>query len=320
MKSVQGKTAFITGSASGIGFGIAKAFARHGANVIIADIRPKAVEEALVWFKENNYPAHGIALDVTNREAYAKAADEAESVFGKIHILVNNAGVEAPMGKVWLNSFKDVDFIVGVNIKGILNGIQTILPRILAHGEEGHVVSTASQSGMFVVPGAALYNLTKAAVVALMETLQSDLQGTNVKATAFCPGPIQGNLSATSKEVRPAELANPETPAPAPVAPPPPPPPPTGDTRTAGFVAPVFDFSSYVLPAETAGEYVVRGVLREDLYIFTHNEFLDSMKTKHAAIERAYPEGPHKPGFIEAFSFLTKNPIYDAQTTPPELK
>jgi NAD(P)-dependent dehydrogenase (short-subunit alcohol dehydrogenase family) len=136
MENLQGKVAFVTGSASGIGLGIAKACGRAGMKVVIADVRQKAIDEVLPFFKEKGWPVLGVQLDVTNREAYIKAADYVESVFGKIHVLVNNAGVEAPMGPLWKNTFKDADFITGVSFTGIINGILIILPRILAHGEE----------------------------------------------------------------------------------------------------------------------------------------------------------------------------------------
>jgi len=304
MENLHGKTAFITGAASGIGLGIAKACGRAGMNVVIADIRRKGIDEVLPFFKEKGWPVHGIELDVTNREAYAKAADEAEDVFGKIHVLVNNAGVEVPMGPVWQSSFKDCDFIIGVNMQGTLNGIITILPRILAHGEGGHVVSTASQSGLSVVPGAALYCMTKAGIVGLMETLASELKDTNVGASAFCPGPVLGNLSKTTPEVRPAHLQNDTAPTP----PPPPPAPPEG--------APKMDFDKYLMSAEEAGERVVRGIRRKDLYIVTHSEFKDVMQAKTGALMRAYPEQPVSDEMKNMFSFLTSNPVYDTQTTP----
>jgi NAD(P)-dependent dehydrogenase (short-subunit alcohol dehydrogenase family) len=308
MKNLQGKVAFITGAASGIGLGIAKACGRAGMKVVIADIRQKAIDEALPFFKEKGWPAMGVQLDVTDREAYARAADEVEKTFGNIHVLVNNAGVEAPMGPLWKNTFKDYDFIMGVSFTGIINGILTILPRILAHGEEGHVVSTASQSGLYVVPGAALYCAIKAGTVGLMETLACDLRGTNVGASAFCPGPVVGNLSATSKEVRPPELQNEsqETVAP-------PPPPPTNMEKSS----PMVDFSKLLMTAEEAGERVVRGIRRGDLYILTHPEFRESMQEKMEAILRAYPDQPLKPEFRQAFSFLTQNPIYKTQTQVP---
>jgi NAD(P)-dependent dehydrogenase (short-subunit alcohol dehydrogenase family) len=305
MENLNGKVAFITGGASGIGLGIAKAFGRAGMKVVIADLRQNAIDEVLPFFKEKGWPVHGIQLNVTDREAYAKAADEAEAVFGKIHVLVNNAGVEVGSSPLWKHSFKDADFIVGVNLMGVINGIITILPRILAHGEGGHVVSTASQSGMTVVPGATLYNTTKAAVIGMMETVASDLKGTNVGASAFIPGPVRGDLAKNSKNVRPEALKNDN----APVAPPPPPPPASG--------APAFNFDAMLMPAEEAGERVVRGIKRGDLYIFTHSEFKDVVKAKTDAIIRAIPDQPEDLDMKKMFSFLTWNPVYDTQKPVP---
>ncbi|MDR0446354.1 MAG: SDR family NAD(P)-dependent oxidoreductase [Oscillospiraceae bacterium] len=324
MQNLQGKTAFITGGASGIGLGIAKACGRAGMNVVVADLRQQQLDETTQWFKGKGYVIHAIRLDVTDRDAYAAAADEAERVFGKIHVLVNNAGVEVGSAKLWDFTYRDIDFITGVNFLGILNGIKTIVPRILAHGEEGHVVSTASMSGVSVVPGAGLYCATKGGVISMMETLASDLQGTKVGASAFCPGPVQTNFAANSTQVRPDSLKNTDTPAAPPPPPPPPPPPqetPTGDSHTAGFVAPPMpDFSKALITPEEAGERVVRGIRRGDLYIMTHPEFSGSVKTKSDAMLRSFPDEPSDPErvniFENFFTFLTKNPIYDAQTTP----
>lgn len=315
MKELKGKTAFITGGASGIGLGIAKACGKAGMNVIIADMRQNAIDEVLPYFREKGWPVYGIRLDVTDREAYAKAADEAEAAFGKIHVLVNNAGVEVPSHPLWESSYNDCDFIIGVNIKGIINGIINIVPRILKHGEEGHIVSTSSQSGLSVVPGFTLYNMTKAAVAAMMETVASDLKGTNVGASAFFPGPVKGNLSATSLEVRPDSLKN--APAPAPTAPPPPPP-PSGDDKAKG--PGFFDFSNLFMEAEEAGERVIRGILRGDLYIMTHSEFRDGVKAKCDALVRSFPDQPINETMKNMFSFLTYNPVYETQTTPPALE
>jgi NAD(P)-dependent dehydrogenase (short-subunit alcohol dehydrogenase family) len=255
------------------------------------------------YFEERGWPVHGIQLDVTDREAYVKAADEAEEVFGKIHVLVNNAGVEVPMNKAWEIPYKDIDFITNVNFKGVLNGIHTIVPRILKHGEEGHVVSTASQSGLSVVPAFAMYNSTKAAVIALMETLACDLVGTNVGASAFCPGPVEGNLRNTSKEVGAMMGVQREA---APDAPPPPPPPPRVPQRGNLLMDPV-----------EAGRRVLRGIRRKDLYIFTHAEFKKVMTAKCNAMLRAYPDQPVNEDFMRLFTILTENPVYDAQTQVP---
>src|SRR5690554_3987024 len=207
MKNVAGKVAFITGGASGIGLGIAKACAGAGMKVIIADLRQEALDEAVTYFNDNKLPVHSIQLDVTDRDAYAKAADEAEKVFGKIHVLVNNAGIGMG-GSIEKLTFKDWDFGIGINLMGVINGIVTILPRMLKHGEEGHIVSTSSMAALSAVDANAVYNATKSAVVALMETVAADLKNTKIGASAFCPGPVSSNLGVTSQAVRPDHLKN----------------------------------------------------------------------------------------------------------------
>ncbi|MDR2530380.1 MAG: SDR family NAD(P)-dependent oxidoreductase, partial [Oscillospiraceae bacterium] len=205
MESLKGKTLFVTGGASGIGLGIAKAAAVEGANIFIADLRQSAIDESLAWFKENNYPAAGAKLDVSDRSAFKVAADAAEAKFGKIHILINNAGIGCASGPLWSVSAEDTDFALRINLVGVLNGIQEIVPRILKHGEEGYIVSTASKAGLIPVPGCGLYNLTKQAVVGISETLASDLKGTKVGAAVLCPGPFTTNLGKSGQEVE-AEL------------------------------------------------------------------------------------------------------------------
>ncbi|MDR2530873.1 MAG: SDR family NAD(P)-dependent oxidoreductase [Oscillospiraceae bacterium] len=311
MKDLQNKHAFVTGAASGIGLGIAKACAKAGMVVSLVDLRQKALDEVTPWFTERGYKAQTVALDVTDRAGYVTAVDKAEAGLGAIHLLVNNAGVEVPMVPLWKSTHDDVDFITGVNIKGAINGIIAIVPRMLERGEPAHVITTSSQSGLSVVPGATLYNLTKAAVAAMMETLASDLQGTNVGASAFCPGPVQGNLSKTSYEVRPASLPNQaELPPPRFAAPPEPKP---------GEEPPKMpDFSKATISAEDAGDLVVRGVQRGDLYIFTHPEFAPGIEAKYKSMLRAYPtdlpENPERKFIFENFfGFLAKNPIYETQ-------
>ncbi|MDR3148729.1 MAG: SDR family NAD(P)-dependent oxidoreductase, partial [Oscillospiraceae bacterium] len=175
MKNLQGKTAIVTGGASGIGNGIAKALGRAGCNVVIIDARQAAIDAATPWFEGKGYPVYGIQLDVTDRDVWVTTADQIEAKFGKIHILVNNAGVAAGSGKIWDGSYKDWDFITGINIGGVFNGIKTIVPRILAHGEEGHVVTTSSTGGAFAVDGSAFYCVTKYAAAGLAECLAADL-------------------------------------------------------------------------------------------------------------------------------------------------
>ncbi|MDR3148640.1 MAG: SDR family NAD(P)-dependent oxidoreductase [Oscillospiraceae bacterium] len=208
MENLWGKTAFVTGGASGIGLGIAKCCALEGMNVVVVDMRQSAIDEAMKYFETNNQPAIGINLDVTDRDAYIQAVEQAKAKFGNIHVLVNNAGIGCAGGPLWKVSFKEADLAVKVNLTGVLNGIQIIVPHMLEHGEGGHIVSTASKAALLPVPGTALYNVTKSAVVGIMESLAEDLVGTNVGASAFCPGGYETNLGKSSGEVTAALMGD----------------------------------------------------------------------------------------------------------------
>jgi len=309
MQNLKGKTAFITGGASGIGLGIAKAAYKEGMNIVIADLRKAAIDEALKNFEDR---AVGIVLDVSDREAYKAAANEAEAKFGKIHVLVNNAGIGCANGPLWAVSGKDTDFALRINLVGVLNGIQEIVPRMLAHGEGGFVVSTASKAGLIPVPGCGLYNLTKQAVVGIMETLRSDLPE-GYGAAVLCPGPFTSNLGQSGREVQ--ELITGEKlPDFAPPAPPkdgedapPPPPAPAMD----------IDFSRIMRSCDEAGERVLRGIKNDDLYILTHAEFKPGFEQRANAILRAFPADVPYDGFAKVFGILVNNPIFDAQKQVP---
>jgi NAD(P)-dependent dehydrogenase (short-subunit alcohol dehydrogenase family) len=306
MKDIKGKVAFITGGASGIGLGIAKACARHGMKVVIADMRQKALDEAMAYFKDKNLPVHPIQLDVTDREAYAKAADEAEKVFGKIHVLVNNAGADLS-GPIQNMTYKDWDYIVGINIGGTINGIVTILPRIIQHGEGGHVLSTSSMWGITAVGGAVVYCMTKYAIAGMMECLATELQGKNIGVSLLAPGPTATNLGPSTLSNRPDHLRNEGQKTPGKDGQP--------SQRT-------FDFSTFMDPAET-GERVVRGIRRNDLFIFTHPEYKDCIIARNEALLRACPDEPRDEKRYELFKkmgVLLVNPVYDKQTQvgPPD--
>jgi len=301
MEHVEGRTAFITGGASGMGLGMARVFARNGIKVIIADMRQDAIDEAMNSFAGQNVRVHAINLDVTDRDAYARAADEAESFFGKIHVLINNAGasVTASMRQA---TYKDWDYITGTNIVGVINGIVTILPRILKHGEGGHVVTTSSSLGMFAMSGMGLYCTTKYAVAGMMEALASELQGTGVGASVFFPGPVRTNFGISNKVNRPESLKNDE--------------PEQADPEP-------MDADGYMEPLEV-GERVLRGIKRNDLFIMSHPEFREGIIARNEALLRSLPDEPPNEKRLavlksERFATLLYNPIYDTQTTPGEL-
>lgn len=306
MTDLKGKTAFITGGASGLGLGIAKACAKEGMNIVIADFRQEAIDKALPLFKEHGWPVYAVRLDVTNREEYEKAADEAEAAFGKLHVLVNNAGIGLREGKIWETGFEDMDFALDINLKSVLNGIRIIVPRILKHGEGGHVVSTSSKNGLIPMPGMVLYNATKRAVMAVMETLAIDLQGTGVGASVFCPGPYQTNLNTTTNELRTKVLGGPFK--------------PFDPLKKLKETMPGVDIRSFERDPDEAGERVVRGIKRGDLFILTHTEFKAGWEAHAAAVTRAFPDEPLDEDFMKIFSLNIYNPIYDKQTQVPALK
>jgi NADP-dependent 3-hydroxy acid dehydrogenase YdfG len=306
MQDVEGKVAFITGGASGMGLGMAKVFSEAGMKVVIADVRQEALDEALAYFRARNAAVHALRLDVTDREAYARAADEAERVFGKIHVLVNNAGVGLG-GPIQNATYKDWDFNMSVNVGGVINGLVTILPRILAHGEEGHVVTTSSTGGFSAVSGAGLYCTAKFAVAGLMESLAGDLKGTRVGASVFFPGPVTTSLGQSTQSTRPEHLKN------AGEEPRRPPPPPRDG-------APPPDFSKIFMDPVEVGERVLRGIRRGDLFIMTHPEFRDGLLARNEALLRAIPDEPDNTTRHEAlkhFGTLLHNPVYDGQEQVP---
>jgi NAD(P)-dependent dehydrogenase (short-subunit alcohol dehydrogenase family) len=316
MENIEGKTAFITGGASGIGLGIAKVFARNGMKVVIADSRQDALDEAMAYFKENGGQVHPIKLDVTDRDAYAEAADEAESVFGKIHVLVSNAGVGSGSGPIEKLTYNDWDYSMGVNVGGTINSVMTIVPRILKHGEGGHIVVTSSTCGLMGSSNFTIYCTTKYAVAGMMECLATELRDKNIGASVLIPGPTMSNLGKSSFENRPAHLRNEGETWP----PPPPPPPKDGRPRRSPE-----DFRIAAMDPVETGERVLRAIRNNDLFIITHPEWKAGFNARNEAIIRAIPDEPRNEKrweIIKNFGTIIYNPTYDKQEQvgPPDWK
>ncbi len=290
MQNVTGKTAFVTGGASGIGLGIAKALLGAGMNVVIADIREDHLAEASA---ELGSPERVLAikLDVTDRADFARAADAAEAKFSKIHILCNNAGV-AVVGPTEIASFADWDWVMGVNVGGAINGVQTILPRILAHGEGGHIVNTCSMSGIVPVGGTTIYSTGKAALVTMMECMRPELEARGVICSAFCPGAVQSNIAEAGK-TRPAALAE------------------SGYAEADKRRQNGGNFFHLYQTKEEVGERVLRGILDDELYILTHSEFLAGVSDRANAMIASVPAKlPENAEYKETFGMLFNSPIW----------
>ena len=293
MQNLPGKTAFVTGGASGIGLGIAKALLGAGMNVVIADIRDDHLAQASA---ELGVPERLLALklDVTDRASYERAADVAEARFGKIHLLCNNAGV-AVVGPTELATYADWDWVLGVNLCGVVNGIVTILPRILKHGEGGHIVNTSSMSGFVPHGGATIYATSKGAVLTMMECMRPELESRGVICSAFCPGAVQSNI-AESHKTRPAELAE------------------TGYAEADKRRRQNTDFFHLFRTKEEIGERVLQGILNDELFILTHSEFRQGVAERAEAMRASVPELPENEEYRRTFGFLFRNPVHAAET------
>ncbi len=207
MKDFAGKVAFITGGASGAGLGQAKVFSEAGCKIVIADIRQDHLDEAKEYFKDKKVQVHFIKLDITDRKAYAEAADEVEKVFGcPPQLLFNTAGVNA-FGPVEASTFEDYDWVMGVCLGGVINGMVTFVPRMIKAGKGGYIVTTASMGGLMGTSGCAPYSAAKAAVINLMESYWQGLKPYGIGVSCLCPGGIRSNIGESSY-TRPKHLAN----------------------------------------------------------------------------------------------------------------
>jgi NAD(P)-dependent dehydrogenase (short-subunit alcohol dehydrogenase family) len=198
MENLSGRTVFITGGARGIGLGIARAFARAGIKLAIADIDPDSLAAAKSELARLT-AIETFELDVRDREAYARVADETEARMGGVSILCNNAGVAAATRL----TYEFWDWMLGINLNGVINGIQTFLPRMLERGGGGHIVNTASGAGLAAEGSGVMYNTSKFAVVGLSEALRRELEAKQIGVTVLCPGPVGTNIVGNSRITQP---------------------------------------------------------------------------------------------------------------------
>ena len=207
MNKFEGKTAVITGAASGIGKAMAERFAQEKMQVVLADIEEEALEKTIENLRQYQHRVIGVKTDVLVEESIKELFAKATAEYGNIHILCNNAGIGANSGNkaIWEIEKQDWDWVMGVNYQGVLQGIQTFLPHMLEHGEEGHVVTTVSMAGL--LPGAGTYGVSKHAVMALTEALSRDLitRETKINASVLCPGFVDTNIDKSERN-RPSHL------------------------------------------------------------------------------------------------------------------
>lgn len=208
MEDVAGKVAVVTGAASGIGLGMTETFANNGMKVMMADVEEDVLMAQASRLRDANLDVTPCPTDVTRIAALQALLDKAIETYGKVHVLCNNAGVAGGGGPIWNTTEKDWQWVMGVNLLGVVHGVRIFVPHMLSHGESGHVVNTSSILGL-TSGGGSIYDVTKHAVTRLTEGLYVDLKaaGANISASVLCPGMIATNIIKSQRN-RPADLEN----------------------------------------------------------------------------------------------------------------
>ncbi|KRA25303.1 dehydrogenase [Microbacterium sp. Root61] len=265
------RVAFITGGASGAGFGQATVFGRAGARIAIADVRRDSLDDAVARLREAGIDAWGVPLDVTDRNAYARAADDVEDHFGDpVTLLFNTAGVNG-FGSIETMTYADFDWMLGVNFGGVVNGMVTFVPRMIAAGRGGHVTSVASvggfEGGRMVGP----YSAAKAAVISLMESYAQALPEHGIGVTVLCPASIRSGI-AEAHETRPETGAE------------------SGVLVDDGFVASLREVYSHGMDPEHLAMHLKRAIEAGELYAIPYPEVREQLERTFGNILDAVPD------------------------------
>jgi NAD(P)-dependent dehydrogenase (short-subunit alcohol dehydrogenase family) len=271
VRELAGKTAFVTGGASGIGFALGAAFAQAGMKVMLADIETDALAEAVKSLHDFGPNVRGVACDVADSTSVERAAKASHQAFGNVHVVCNNAGVAAAGGidNISLDNWR---WVLDVNLMGVLHGIRTFLPHIRAHGEGGHIVNTASMAGMNSGLGFSPYVASKFAVVGMSEGLATQLKPFGIGVTVLCPGFVRTRIGESGRN-RPERYGATQTPDPA---------------SPAGLLlAQIAErLQSGLDPSDIAAR-VLAAIREDELYVFTHPEMRAELDDRFAAIMAA---------------------------------
>lgn len=265
MNEFAGRVAVVTGGASGIGRGMAERFAREGMKVVLADVEADALDQAVVEMAGSGARVIGERCDVANAADVERLADRAYDAFGAVHLLCNNAGVASEAAPSWSQTDADWRWVLGVNLFGVIHGVRSFVPRMIAQDAEGHVVNTASLSGLLSMPFGAPYNVSKFGVVALTEALHYELAVTKSKlgASVLCPAWVRTRILDSSRN-RPDRFAAKAEPT-------------IAKAWQAAFRA---RLSEGLTPAFVA-ERVFEAVRARQLYIWTHPEYRPAVRARH---------------------------------------
>src|SRR5262245_7358319 len=262
MDVLAGRVAVVTGGASGIGRALVDVFTREGMKLVVADLDEAGLSAAVAGVRDRGGEALAVRTDVSDLGAVRALADRAWEAFGAVHVLCNNAGV-ALHGGLEAATHRDWQWVLGVNLWGVIHGVETFVPRMIAGRQPGHIVNTASMAGLVATRGLGVYNTSKYAVVGLSETLVKDLAPYGISVSVLCPMGVATRISASERN-RPAPLRN------------------EADTRAA----PVELMGATLAPSAVA-EMVLTAIRESRLYVVTHPESLEPLRRRVARLERA---------------------------------
>ena len=266
LTSLKDRIAVVTGGASGIGRALALLFAREGAHVVVADLDEAGMAETVAGVTQTGRRGLAVKTDVSRLADVQALADRAFREMGAVHVVCNNAGV-ALWGGLESVSHQDWEWAMGVNLWGVIHGVEAFVPRMVAQKQPGHVVNTASMAGLIASQGLGVYNTTKYAVVGLSETLQKDLRGYDIGVSVLCPMGVHTRIRQSERN-RPAALRH---------------------AAAAREGTPVELIGRY-LPPEHVAERVLRAIYANRLYVITHEEGLTPLKRRFERMAQAIEE------------------------------
>jgi NAD(P)-dependent dehydrogenase (short-subunit alcohol dehydrogenase family) len=273
MKDFAGKVAVVTGAASGIGLGMATRFAQEGMKVVMADVEEPVLEASVTKLRQAEHDVLGVVTDVSSGASVEALRDKALEMYGKVHVLCNNAGVggRGAAAEIWGATEKDWQWALGVNLWGVIHGVRAFIPSMLAHGEEGHIVNTSSAAGL--TPGTRVYSVTKHGVVSYTEALFYDLQhaGSKLHCSVLCPGIINTNIMYSTRN-RPDGLLDAGSGREL-----------TPDGKARADRVKEIAETTGMEPSELAG-LVVNAIRDEQFWILTHDYYDDAIRERMEGI------------------------------------
>jgi NAD(P)-dependent dehydrogenase (short-subunit alcohol dehydrogenase family) len=266
VESLEGRVGVVTGGASGIGRALAERLCGEGVKVVVADVDEAGAAAVAASLRARGGEAVAVRTDVSDFAQVQALADRAWAAFGRVHILCNNAGVVV-WGGLEKATHRDWQWVLGVNLWGIIHGLEAFLPRMIAQREPGHILNTASMAGLIASQGLGVYTASKYAVVGLSETLARDLRPYGIGVSVLCPMGVATRIR-DSERNRPPDLKNPDG---------------------TGAAEPV-ELIGRTLPAEEVARQAVAAIRANRLYVITHHEGLEPLRRRFARLEQAILE------------------------------